>query len=569
MRITTYLVSSTNTLFPTDTYTKSNSERSASEEVVLRTLEYSLPEGLLSHIDMVQPTTFFGLRAKRTIASDPTLAERQQPGPNKGGPPAVPNKGASPSKNAMPNKSATPEKGDKPTKSATPDKGDKPTKSATPNKSEKPIKSTLPNKSQISIKSALPNKSATTKKNAPTSKASVAARPTKTATAKQSSKTATGAQPSKTATAGAVKGCDGTRVNPTCLSNLYNYASDTSKASEGLMGIAGFLEEMPSKSDLKQFMDKYASQGNEKDSFDCVKINGGDCPTKAAGTTEANLDDQYVRAITQSIPNTFYSVGGRGKIAGDGENFNEPYVEFMDYLLALPDKELPNTLSISYGDGEEEVPKSYANKACNLFAQLGARGVSVLVAAGDDGVGEICTTEKGDKRFHTEFPASCPWVTTVGGTTSVGPETAWQYGGGGFSDNFGRPSYQDKAVKSWLSTDKTHTAVKSYFNESGRAYPDISAQASGFVVVNGGKESYVAGTSAATPTFAGIVQLLNSNRIKDGQKGLGFLNPWLYSTALPGLTDIKKGNITGCDGVIDDAGFAAVPVSCDLPLTPV
>ncbi|TVY51388.1 Tripeptidyl-peptidase sed3 [Lachnellula cervina] len=324
----------------------------------------------------------------------------------------------------------------------------------------------------------------------------------------------------------------------------------------GKFGIAGFLEEYAIKSDLSTFLDSYAVFDNEATSFTCTAVNGGSCSSSTPGD-EANLDVQYGRAIAKSIPITFYSVGGLGEWVGSGTNTNEPYQEFLTYLLDLTDANLPNTLSISYGDDEATVPDSYATNACNLFSQLGARGVSILVAAGDSGVGDTCTVG-GTKQFQTSFPASCPFVTTVGGTTGTSTEGAWTDGGGGFSNLFAQPSYQASAVSSWLSTDTTHTSFSKYFNSSGRAYPDVAAQATDFIIVVGGESEAVDGTSCATPTFAGVVQLLNSARIASGKAGLGFLNPWLYGNATSGLKDISSGKITGCSGVITSAGFNAV-----------
>lgn len=267
---------------------------------------------------------------------------------------------------------------------------------------------------------------------------------------------------------------------------------------------------------------------------------------------------EYGRAITESIPLNYYSTGGLGEWVGSGTNTNEPYSEFLNYFLDLDDSELPNTISISYGDDEDTVPDDYATTACDLFSQLGARGVSILVASGDSGVGGAgdCT-EDGVKQFATSFPASCPWVTTVGGTSGVSPEAAWTDGGGGFSSLFGQPSYQTEVVESWLSTDTTHDSVTAYFNASGRAYPDVSAQATDFVIVVDGTSYLVDGTSCATPTFASVIQLVNSDRIAAGKAGLGFLNPWLYSNASSALTDITSGSIGGCPG-ISGAGFDAV-----------
>ncbi|KAH8695789.1 tripeptidyl-peptidase 1 precursor [Phaeosphaeriaceae sp. PMI808] len=358
-----------------------------------------------------------------------------------------------------------------------------------------------------------------------------------------------------TQAAAAVPGCTGTRITPTCLANLYSFAS-AKVQTVGLLGIAGFLEEFAIKSDFTTFLSKYAFFSNKAKSFTCTTVNGGTCPNSPAGI-EANLDVQYAGSISTSIPNVYYSTAGRGQWLGSGANTNEPYLEFLNYLLALPDASLPNTLSISYGDDEDTVPVAYAINACNLFSQLGARGVSILISSGDSGVGSSCTVN-GKAQFTTAFPAACPWVTTVGGTTGNSPEAAWSSGGGGFSEIFARPSYQEATVSNWLTTDTTHTAVTKYFNASGRAYPDISAQATNFVIVASGRDTSVSGTSCSAPTTAGIIQMLNSERISSGKKGLGFLNPWLYNTASSGFTDITSGKISGCSGQISGAGFSAV-----------
>ncbi|KAF8860253.1 subtilisin-like protein [Acephala macrosclerotiorum] len=355
----------------------------------------------------------------------------------------------------------------------------------------------------------------------------------------------------------AVTGCSGTTITPQCLSNLYSFAGATNY-SNGLMAIAGFLEQWPIKSDLTTFMNKYATEGNAAQSFNCTLVNNGTCPQTASGAgVEANLDVQYARSITESIPNVYYSVGGRPPWLGTGTNTNEPYLEFLNYMLALPAASLPNTISISYGDHEVTVPLDYATNVCNLFSQLGARGVSILVASGDSGVGSTCESSTGATMFDTSFPAGCPWVTTVGGTTGNSPEAAWTSSGGGFSEVFGQPSYQAAAVNNWLTTDTTHTGVSQYFNKSGRAYPDVAAQSTDFIIVVSGSASLVDGTSCATPTFASIIQLLNSDRLASGKAPLGFLNPWLYSNATTGLTDIKSGKNTGCSS-ISGAGFSAV-----------
>lgn len=61
-------------------------------------------------------------------------------------------------------------------------------------------------------------------------------------------------------------------------------------------------------------------------------------------------------------------------------------------------------------------------------------------------------------------------VTAVGGTEfteAEDAETAWTSSGGGFSNVFQRPKYQDAAVEAYLRTVGANTS--SPFNVSGRA----------------------------------------------------------------------------------------------------
>lgn len=44
-----------------------------------------------------------------------------------------------------------------------------------------------------------------------------------------------------------------------------------------------------------------------------------------------------------------------------------------------------------------------------------------------------------------------PYVTSVGGTNGTSPEQGSYFSGGGFSNHFGRPSYQSEAVETYLN----------------------------------------------------------------------------------------------------------------------
>jgi tripeptidyl-peptidase-1 len=141
------------------------------------------------------------------------------------------------------------------------------------------------------------------------------------------------------------------------------------------------------------------------------------------------------------------------------------------------------------------------------------------------------------------FPASCPFLTSVGSTQGFGPEKAINFTGGGFSNVFPAPSYQSAAVASFLKT--VPSTFPGTFNKLGRGYPDVALQGWNFEIVSAGETGLVGGTSASSPTFAGIIALINDRLVAENKPVLGFLNPFLYSTASAAFTDITIGHNSG------------------------
>jgi tripeptidyl-peptidase-1 len=351
--------------------------------------------------------------------------------------------------------------------------------------------------------------------------------------------------------------CNST-ITPQCLVDLYNIKGFTpSGQNDGFIGISGFLEEYAQFDDLSQWASVYRPAFKNA-TFSWESVNGGlltQNPNNAASdSVEANLDIQYTVGLTYPMENKFYSTAGRGLLVPDldqpdpNDNSNEPYLDYFSYLLNLSDDELPHTISTSYGEDEQSIPANYSQVVCNMIGQLGARGVSVLFSSGDTGVGSACQTNDGKNttRFLPTFPASCPYVTSVGGTYQVEPEYAVDFSSGGFSDRWERPWWQEEAVGGYL--EQLGDRWQGLYNPKGRGIPDIAAQGRNFRVVDKGRDIKVSGTSASAPTMAGMIALLNAARKEAGQAPLGFLNPWLYQTGVKGLTDIVNGGSTGCTG---------------------
>jgi len=335
-------------------------------------------------------------------------------------------------------------------------------------------------------------------------------------------------------------------ITPSCLMQLYGTVGykpvSTAKNS---IGIAGYLGEFANVADLKTFTRRFRTDAVNA-TFKVVQFNGGGNDQNDPGV-EANLDIQTTTGLTFPTPNIYYSTGGSPPFIPDSftpTDTNEPYDQWVAGLLGQ--SSIPPVISTSYGDDEQTVPTDFATSVCNSFAQLGSRGVSLLFSSGDEGVGGgDCHTNDGKNQtiFQPAFPASCPFVTTVGGTNRVNPEVAVAFSGGGFSRLFAQPSYQTTAVNGFLAALGNTDA--GLFNKAGRAYPDIAAQGLNFQIVVGGTVEPVGGTSASCPTVSSVIALLNDFRLSKGKTTLGFLNPLLYANPSV-LNDITSGSNPGC-----------------------
>ncbi|KAJ7871095.1 Pro-kumamolisin, activation domain-containing protein [Mycena leptocephala] len=107
----------------------------------------------------------------------------------------------------------------------------------------------------------------------------------------------------------------------------------------------------------------------------------------------------------------------------------------------------------------------------------------------------------------------------------------------------------------WDLTWPIKTKYAPWQTSTGRALPDVSARHEGWVVANGDSDLYAVGTSMASPIFASVIALLNNELLAAGKPALGFLNPWLYSTASAAFKDITAGN---SDNGCGTGGYGAV-----------
>lgn len=365
------------------------------------------------------------------------------------------------------------------------------------------------------------------------------------------------------------RACNFRSMTPNCLRLLYNIAPYVPKLpNQNLIGFTNYLEEVWNGTDLERYMATFRPDiWPQRTELRQVGINQGPFADGVHPTgMEANLDIQIIAGITSPTTIVSYSTGGRpNDFIPDlhtPTNTNEPYLEWVQHVLEQDPSIRPSVISTSYGDTEQSVPRSYAEAVCNQFTALTAQGITLIFPSGDFGVGAngTCVTNDGQnaERFTPLFPASCPYVTTVGGTQSypeviaADPRTDY-VSGAGFSDYFARPAYQDQVVQDYVRG--MGNDYEGLYNSSGRAYPDISAYGIYFTIWINGSVASVGGTSASAPTIASIFSLVNDALVSSGRPTMGFLNPWLYSEGHKAFTDVVNGTTTGCDG----PGFRAGP----------
>jgi len=230
--------------------------------------------------------------------------------------------------------------------------------------------------------------------------------------------------------------------------------------------------------------------------------------------------------------------------------------DFLSWImLQVNTTDSPWVHSVSYGDQENSIPQEYIDRMNTELQKFGVSGRTVLFSSGDGGV-QCKQSPSGLIKYYPNWPASSPYLTTVGGTS--GTHEVWNFGGGGFSDKQPMPEYQKQAVQRYLSSGDAPSTK--YFNQSGRAYPDVSAYAVDFEIYYRDVEIPVAGTSCAAPTFAGVVSLLNDVRLNNNQPTLGFMNPLLYGKLMgKGFIDVNegdnRGNSLSCEGFKATTGW--------------
>ncbi|RBF91087.1 S53 family peptidase, partial [Xanthomonas oryzae] len=264
--------------------------------------------------------------------------------------------------------------------------------------------------------------------------------------------------------------------------------------------------------------------------------------TVSHGTANADVEAQMDIQIAGAL------VPGAKLVVYFAPNTDNGFLEAINAAIHNTEH-APGIIVISWGFTESQwTPQSRQAYDC-AFQAAALMGITVCIAAGDDGAGD------GQPGLNVCFPASSPFVLACGGTrlqvtADSANEQAWANGGGGESRFFARPAWQ----KDLRLTDAQQQSRQLRM----RGVPDVAANAdaqTGYYLSINGQPAVMGGTSAAAPLWAALLaRIYGANRMQPH-----FVLPRLYGQ--PGaFRDIVAGDNAGfraCTGWDANTGLGA------------
>jgi subtilase family serine protease len=287
------------------------------------------------------------------------------------------------------------------------------------------------------------------------------------------------------------------------------------------------------QSDLDMY---FSGLGLATPSVTAVSVDGASNSPGQPADGEVELDIQVAGAVAPKAAQLVYFA----------DNTDQGFINAI--AQAVHTTPPPIVVSISWGQSEDQWSEQSRTSMDGVFADAAALGVTVTVAAGDNGSSD---DPNSTSDVHVDFPASSPHVLACGGTQLIGDlntntitsEVVWNElannegaGGGGVSDVFPLPSWQANVGVPTIAGSTS----------TGRGVPDVAGNAdpvTGYLVVVDGKEQPIGGTSAVAPLWAGLIARLAQ---ATGKK-FGLLQPQIYGgvtegAAAQGFNDITEGD---------------------------
>lgn len=322
----------------------------------------------------------------------------------------------------------------------------------------------------------------------------------------------------------------GASYTPPQIAQLYNYPTTGNGAGQciALIELGGGFKQK----DLKTYFKQLNIPLPKVTAISVDKGHNHPAGTPDSADGEVDLDIEVVGAIAPGAHIAVYFAPNTDR-------------GFLDAITQATHDSTnnPSVISISWGSAEVNWTAQAMQAMDQAFQTATALGITVTVAAGDNGSSDGAT----DGKAHVDFPASSTYALGCGGTklqsanNAITSETVWNESansatGGGVSDTFPLPSWQE-SVNVPASVNDGH---------KGRGVPDVSGNAdpsTGYQVYVDGQSTVFGGTSAVAPLWAALIALLNQSL----GTSVGYLNPVIYQhytqlTQNNAFHDITSGN---------------------------
>ena len=191
-------------------------------------------------------------------------------------------------------------------------------------------------------------------------------------------------------------------IKPSLINSAYNLSHYSATNSNNTQAVAGFVGQYFSPDNLEDFQKAY------KVPIKPIVMVVGKNDAEKPGM-EADLDVEYISAVGRNVDTWFISTS---------EHANGVQEDFLSWITQqVNTTDSPWVHSISYAVEESTIPQSYIDRLNTEFQKFGVSGRTVLFASGDSGV--ECESRVFGKKYHPNWPASSPYITSVGGTTDI------------------------------------------------------------------------------------------------------------------------------------------------------
>jgi kumamolisin len=316
----------------------------------------------------------------------------------------------------------------------------------------------------------------------------------------------------------------GTSYTPVQVGQLYQFPQGATASGQtiGIIELGGGYR-------TKDLTAYFKGLGLKAPTLTAVSVDGGkNTPGNANGADgEVMLDIEVSAAVAPGAKIVVYFA----------PNTDQGFIDAVSSAVHDTTNN-PSVISISWGGPESSWTAQALNALDAACQSAAALGITITVAAGDNG------STDGGTGNNVDFPASSPHVLACGGTTLEGSgstitsEVVWNEQangegatGGGVSNVFPLPSWQANAKVPAPSS-----------STGGRGVPDVAGDAdpvTGYQVRVDGQNLVIGGTSAVAPLWAGLIALSN----QQNGTSAGFIQPQIYAAkAVSAFNDIVSGN---------------------------